>query len=73
MIDHFSYLADGHHGLVLLGFFFAMVAFASALTGQTFYRYGTATRAEDPKKFWSIVAAYCVGAISCFVFQMIRR
>jgi hypothetical protein len=52
-MDHFSYLIDRQHRLLLIGIIVLVMAAASTLSGAAFRPYhGLVYRAEDPKHFW---------------------
>jgi hypothetical protein len=72
-MDHFSYLIDRHHRFLLIGIFVLVIAVASTVTGEGIEpRRRMVHRADEPKRFWTIVAWwYSVGFlfIGFFCYQ----
>ncbi|HUA99525.1 MAG TPA: hypothetical protein VMA34_14435 [Terracidiphilus sp.] len=63
-MDHFSYLIDRQHRLLLIGIVLLVVAVVFTLTGESIGRYqGLVNRAENPKRFWWNVALFFLGGI----------
>jgi hypothetical protein len=69
-IDHYSYLIDKRHRPLLIGIVLLLLGVAETLTGQSLGGYGrTATRAENPSRFWTNVGiCYAGGLFGILVF-----
>lgn len=70
-MDHYSYLIDSQHRLLLIGIVLLVVAAVFTLTGESFERLGrTASRAEEPKRFRWNVAMFYLGGIFCIALYL---
>jgi hypothetical protein len=73
-IDHYSYLIDKRHRLLLIGILLLLFAVAATVTGQSLERFGKmVTRAENPNRFWRNVAFFYVAGLLCvgiFLYQI---
>ncbi len=58
-MDHFSYLIDRQHSLLLVGIILLVMVAVFTLSGETLERYhGIVCRSEEPKRFWWDVVVY---------------
>jgi energy-coupling factor transporter transmembrane protein EcfT len=70
-MDHYSYLIDRQHRFLLIGIILLIIAVAFALTGESLEWGGRmVTRAEEPKRFWWNVAAFCLSGIFFIVLYL---
>lgn len=72
-IDHFSYLIDREHRLLLIGIIVLVMTVIFTLNGTILERYhGIVNRSEEPKRFWwSVVGWICTGLffIGLYLYQ----
>lgn len=71
-MDHFSYLIDSRHRLLLSGIIVLIISSAFVLTGETFERRRIVYRTEEPKRFWwNVVSFFLFGLIliACQLYQ----
>ena len=69
-MDHYSYLIDREHRLLLIGIVLLLMAVVFTLSGEAFEpRGGMVNRAEEPKRFWWDVALYYLGGILFIVLH----
>jgi hypothetical protein len=71
-MDHFSYLIDSRHRLLLFGIVLLITSSAFVLTGESFERRRIVYRTEEPKRFWwNIVSFFLLGLflIGCQLYQ----
>jgi hypothetical protein len=55
------------YGFLIFGAFSLILAVGGTWTGKAWARYGRVVyRANEPKKFWQLVAAYYLGGV-CFI------
>jgi hypothetical protein len=75
-MDHYSYLIDQQHRLLLVGILLLVFAVVFTLTGETVERHrGMVYRAEEPKRFWWDVAWFYLGGIffiALYLFHISR-
>ena len=71
-MDHFSYLIDSRHRLLLMGIVLLIVSSACVLTGESFERRRIVYRTEEPKRYWlNVVSFVLLGLflIGCQLYQ----
>jgi len=75
-LDHYSYLIDEQHRLLLIGIVVLGLSAIFTLSGTTFERYGRiVSRTEKPRQFWwSVVGWFCVGLffVGFYLYQESR-
>lgn len=63
-MDHFSYLIDRQHRLLLIGIVLLVMTAVFTLSGETLERYhGIVYRTEEPKRFWWDVVLYFIAGL----------
>jgi energy-coupling factor transporter transmembrane protein EcfT len=63
-MDHFSYLIDGQHRLLLIGIVLLITTALFALSGGAFEPHsGIVYRAKEPRRFWWNVVGYFLGGL----------
>jgi hypothetical protein len=63
-MDQFSYLIDRQHRFLLIGIVILIFTTVCLLSGETLQRgRGIVDRAEDPRRFWWIVAFYFLASL----------
>jgi hypothetical protein len=62
-MDHFSYLIDRQHRLLLIGIALLVMTAVFMLSGEALDRQGIISRAKEPKRFWWDVVIYFAGGI----------
>ncbi len=63
-MDHFSYLIDQQHRLLLIGIVLLILTPVFVLSGGIFEpRSGIVYRAKEPKRFWWNVFGYFLGGL----------
>jgi hypothetical protein len=57
-------MADSGYGFLIFGIVSLILALYATCTGEAWARWGRVIqRAEDPKRFWWLVAVYCLGSV----------
>jgi hypothetical protein len=70
-MDHFSYLIDRQHRFLLIGAIWLVMAVVFTLTGESWAHFGIRVfRAEEPKRYWWIVATVYLGGIFFIVLYL---
>ena len=72
-MDHFSYLIDRQHRLLLIGIVLLIMGAVFTLSGETLERFrGIVDRDEEPKRFWWNVVWYFLAGfffIALYLYQ----
>ena len=72
-MDHFSYLIDRQHRLLLIGIVLLALTAVFTLSGETLERHhGIVYRAKERKRFWWDVVVYFIGglcSIGLYLYQ----
>jgi hypothetical protein len=72
-MDHFSYLIDREHRLLLIGIVLLVMPAIFILSGEVFEpRHGIVCRANEPNRFWWNVVLYSLAGlffIGLYVYQ----
>jgi sterol desaturase/sphingolipid hydroxylase (fatty acid hydroxylase superfamily) len=73
-IDHFSYLIDREHRLLLIGIVLMVLAAVFALAGEAFEpRHGFVCRTEEPKRFWWNVVLFFLSGLFFIGFYIAQN
>jgi energy-coupling factor transporter transmembrane protein EcfT len=73
-MDHFSYLIDQQHRLLLIGIVLLVMTPFFALSGGTFEPHsGIVYRAKEPKRFWWNVVGYFLSGLFFIGIYLIQN